>query len=154
MTEVVIIRQNAAFATEIRAVEAEDMDSSRFQVVERLYDVTPYGLFLASLGSCTAVVLHTYAQNHGLKLREVEIRLEYRRSFGDDCENCEDVRPYEEHIREEIALRGELSEAERSKLFKISHHCPIHKMLQSGIEIRSQLAVTADTAVHQSASPQ
>jgi len=27
------------------------------------------------LGSCTATVLHTYAQHHGVDLREVELRL-------------------------------------------------------------------------------
>jgi putative redox protein len=151
VSEVVIIRQNADFETEIMAVEA-DNEASRFQLVERLNNVTPDGLFLSSLGCCTAVVLHTYAQNHGLQLQEVEIRLEYRRLFREDCQNCEDARPYEEQISEEIALRGNLTEQEREKLFRISHQCPIHKMLQSGIEIRSQLALTADTAVHESVS--
>jgi putative redox protein len=142
MSEIVIIRQNAYFETEVLAVDAES-EANDFQPVEYLHDVTPYGLFLASLGSCTAVVLHTYAQNHALDLQEVEIRLEYRRTFQEDCQNCEDARPYKEHINEEIALRGGLTEGMREKLFKISHQCPIHKMLQSGIEIRSQLAMTA-----------
>jgi uncharacterized OsmC-like protein len=147
MTEIVIVQQKADFATEIRAAEAHDDESDdegiHYHYVKRLSDVTPYGMFLASLGSCTAVVLHTYAHNHGLHLHEVEIRLDYHRIFREDCENCEDVRPYEEHIREEIALRGDLNESDREKLFKIGHQCPIHKMLKSGIEIRSQLAVTA-----------
>ena len=142
MSEVVIIRQNAHFEIEVMAAEA-DGERGDFHSVERLHEVTPYGLFLSSLGSCTAIVLHTYAQNHGLDLQDVEIRLEYRRLFQEDCQNCEDARPYEEHISEEIALRGDLTEGEREKLFRISHQCPIHKMLQSGIEIRSQLAATA-----------
>ena len=142
MSEIVIVRQNADFETEIMAADA-GRDDGHFQPVERVHDVTPYGLFLASLGSCTAVVLHTYAQNHDLHLDDVEIRLEYRRIFQEDCQNCEDARPYEEHISEEIALRGNLTEREREKLFKISHQCPIHKMLESGIEIHSQLALTA-----------
>lgn len=142
MSEIVIIRQNQYFETEITALDVENQ-SSDFLPVSELHEVTPYGLFLTSLGSCTSIVLHTYAQNHHIHLQEVEIRLEYRRLFQEDCQNCEDARPYEEHISEEIALRGDLTEREREKLFKISHQCPIHKMLQSGIEIRSQLAMTA-----------
>ena len=142
MSEKIIVRQNNRFEIEVLAADEEN-GRNDFVNVTQLHEVTPYGMFLSSLGSCTAIVLHTYAQNHGLDLQEVELRLEYKRIFQDDCENCEVARPYEEGIEEEIALRGDLSEAQRDRLFKIAHQCPIHKMLQSGIEIRSHLAMTA-----------
>jgi putative redox protein len=142
MSEKIIVRQNNRFEIEVLAADEEN-GRNDFVNVTQLHEVTPYGMFLSSLGSCTAIVLHTYAQNHGLDLQEVELRLEYKRIFQDDCENCEVARPYEEGIEEEIALRGDLSAAQRDRLFKIAHQCPIHKMLQSGIEIRSHLAMTA-----------
>jgi putative redox protein len=142
MSEKIIVRQNNRFEIEVLAADEEN-GRNDFVNVTQLHEVTPYGMFLSSLGSCTAIVLHTYAQNHGLDLQEVELRLEYKRIFQDDCENCEVARPYEEGIEEEIALRGDLSAAQRDRLFKIAHQCPIHKMLQSGIEIRSHLAMNA-----------
>jgi putative redox protein len=96
-------------------------------------------MLLASLGSCTAVLLNSFAENHGLDLTEVEVQLEYKRSFKEDCKNCEDIEKYEDRIDDEIKLIGNLKQEEREKLFLVSRHCPIHKMLKGGIEVRSKL---------------
>jgi putative redox protein len=94
-------------------------------------------MLLASLGSCTAIVLHTYAQHHDVALQEVELNLSYEREFREDCENCEGIEKYQEHIQEEIQLSGDLTTAEHDKLMHIAHQCSIYKMLESGIEIDS-----------------
>jgi putative redox protein len=96
-------------------------------------------MLLSGLGSCTAIVLHTYAQHHGVDLQEVELRLNYDRIFADDCVQCEDIQEYREQIEEEITLIGNLTPEERKRLFMVSKHCPIHKMLQHGIEVKSYL---------------
>jgi uncharacterized OsmC-like protein len=57
-----------------------------------------------------------------------------------DCQNCEGINQYEEEVDEEISLAGNLTSKEREKLFLISHHCPIHKMLKEGITVNSHLA--------------
>lgn len=139
MTEKVIIRQNSRFETEILAVDPEDSGGDRYQAVHAVHELSPYGMLLASLGGCTAIVLHTYAQNHGLALDAVELRLEFRRVFEEDCQNCTEIEQYKDQIEEELVLSGELSEQERSKLFQVAHYCPIHKMLESGMEVESKL---------------
>jgi uncharacterized OsmC-like protein len=140
MGERIIVRQNSRFEIEILALGSHDADAHEFEAVEDVRQLTPYGMLLAGLGSCTAVVLHTYAQHHGVDLDEVELRLEYDRVFEEDCEHCEGIQEYEERIEEEIALTGELTPAERNRLYLVSRHCPIHKMLAGGIEVRSALA--------------
>jgi len=140
MGEKVIVRQNANFETEILALDPHDPDSSELQAVGDVRGLTPYGMLLAGLGSCTAVVLHTYAQHHDVDLHDVELRLQYDRVFADDCEDCEETGDYDEQIAEEIVLDGELTQQDRKRLFAVSRHCPIHKMLAGGIEVRSQLA--------------
>ncbi|MGD8626405.1 MAG: osmotically inducible protein C, partial [Anaerolineae bacterium] len=55
------------------------------------------------------------------------------------CQNCQEIDRYQEQLQETLTFRGDLTEAERQKLFKIAHQCSIHKMLESGIEIRSEL---------------
>ena len=94
---------------------------------------------LSSLGSCTAIVLNTYAQYHHLELQEVEIHLQYKRNYQKDCETCEEVDNYTEEVSEEILLKGKLSEEERQKLLHIAHACPIYKMFKEGIPIKTSL---------------
>lgn len=139
MSERVIMRQKANFDTELLAGDPH-ADSDELQPVEHVFAMSPYGMLLASLAGCTAVLLTTYAQNHSLPLEEVELRLKFDRVFADDCENCEQIDEYREIIAEEIIFRGDLTADQRQKLLAISRHCPIHKMVHSGIEVRSQLA--------------
>lgn len=142
MSEKVIVRQDSDFMIEFQAVDPEKPDSDEFEPVHHLHGLTPYGMLLASLGSCTTIVLHTYAQYHDIDLQEVKVRLQYERAFQEDCENCEEIEKYEEQIQEKIALAGDLSSKERKKLLHIAHQCSINKMLQQGITVQSELLET------------
>lgn len=146
MTERVIVRQNNNFETEFLSIDSHQPKSQDFKPVERIDELTPYSLLLADIASCTAIILHTYAQNHGLDLREVELHLTYDRVFKEDCENCEDIDRYTEQIGEEIMLAGELDERERNSLFLVSKKCPVHRMIEDGIEIHSRLVLESETA--------
>lgn len=139
MTERLILRQNNKFETEFLSTDPHRPDSPEFQPRAYVHELTPYGMFLAGLAGCTSVILHTYAQNHGLDLREVELRLTYERVFDEDCETCEEIDQYTEQIEEEILLVGELDESERDKLFLVSKQCPIHRIVEDGIEVHSKL---------------
>ncbi len=136
MTERVIVRQNNLFETEFLSVDPHQPESEEFKSVEHIHQLTPYGLLLAGLGSCTAIILHTYAQNHGLNLREVELWLTYNEAFK---ENSEEIDHYLEQIEEEIILSSELDEHERNKLFLIAKQCSIHRMIEAGIHVDSRL---------------
>jgi len=140
MGEKVIVRQNSQFETKILALDPHDPDAHHFYPVGDVHQLTPYGMLLAGLGSCTSIVLHTYAQHHGVDLREVELRLQYDRVFADDCEGCEGIEEYREQIETEIVLSGELTPQERKRLLRVSRHCPVHKILKQGIEVQSRLA--------------
>jgi uncharacterized OsmC-like protein len=145
MGETIIVRQKSNYDTEILGPDPNDPESQELHRVTNIYDLTPYGLLLASLGSCTAVLLNSYAQNHGLDLRKVELMLRYGRNFKKDCQNCEELDQYEEEINEEISFTGSLTSGEREKLFLISHHCPIHKMLKTGIKVNAQPTKDSDS---------
>jgi uncharacterized OsmC-like protein len=136
MAERVVLRQNDRFEVEVLASSPPEEDSQALERVEHLQNLTPYGMLLASLGSCTAILLHSYAQNRGLKLREVELQLSYARNFKQDCDDCEGADQYDERIDLEIALSGELTEQERERLLLVSMQCPIHKIIKGGIQVR------------------
>jgi putative redox protein len=139
MSEYLVVQQNRNFETEFRAKDPHDPASDEVRPVVHIHELTPYSQLLGSLGACTAIVLNTYAQHHNLNLEKVELRLSYERVFQDDCENCENIDRYEEQIDQKLSLTGNLTESERQKLFQISKQCSIHKMLEDGIKIRSQL---------------
>ena len=131
--EEVIIRQDSNFKLEARA-RGEGGDGE-MKPAGSLGDLSPYGMLLSALGSCTAVVLHTYAQHHDIDLSQAEIHLRYERNFQEDCENCEEIDKYEDRIRVSVGFEGNLSKEQREKLEHISELCSIHKILEDGIEI-------------------
>jgi uncharacterized OsmC-like protein len=151
MGELLVVRQNSDFGTVILAAEAEHPSDMELAPVEDIRSLTPYGMLLASLGCCTAIVLHTYAQAHGLLLADVQLRLTYERAFARDCEHCESEEEYQESIKQEITLEGQLSPAERKRLLRVADYCPIHKILSEGIQIKSSLAEETPKAAEQKA---
>ena len=139
MTERVIVIQNKKFEIEFQTTDPHDPDSEEFQSVLHINELSPYTMLLSSVGACTSIVLHTYAQNHGVALDEVELHLQYQRDFQNDQEDANPTGSFEEKIEERLVLRGDLNDQDRQKLFRVAQQCSIHKMLEAGIEISSQL---------------
>ena len=135
----VIVRQNSNFEIDFRTADPADPESGELRSVVHIHELDPYAMLLASVGACTTIVLHTYAQNHGVELHEVELRLNYDRDFEHDRENSETTGRYEEQIEEQLVFTGDLTEADRKKLFQVAKQCSIHRMLEDGIEISSEL---------------
>jgi putative redox protein len=145
MAERIIIRQDHQFKTLFLTADPEDPASQEFEVIETIHQLTPYGMLLASLGSCTALVLHTYAQSNDIPLIDVEIHLDYQRVFRDDCEDCDEDQKYAEEINERILLKGDLPVQDRVKLLRAAHYCPVYKMILEGIQIKTELIEGRET---------
>jgi putative redox protein len=137
MAESIYVRQSITLETLFQA--SFSGTEADIRTVEQLHELTPYGMMLASLGSCTAMVVNTFAQNHDYPLEEVGIRLKYERTFKEDCENCTEIDRYEETIYEEIEFFGSLTDQQRSRLAQVAHLCPIYKMFKRGVEIQTQI---------------
>ncbi|MGD1993693.1 MAG: OsmC family protein, partial [Anaerolineae bacterium] len=140
MSERVIVRQNAQFETEFLIPDPHEPQSGKWIQVAHIHALTPYSMLLASLGSCTAIILNSYAENHDVDLEGVDLSLSYARVFDEDCEDCQRIERYSEAILQEITLKGNLTDKERDKLYHIAQHCPIERMLIDGIPVSSRLA--------------
>ena len=134
MAEEVVVRQGRDYVTTFTQRETES-GAPGPRAVQHLHELTPYGMILAGLGSCTALVVNSYAAHHGVPVDAVVLTVEYRRSFREDCERCEELEKLGEQIRMVVALEGALSPEQQEKLFKIAMQCPVHKMLTSGIKV-------------------
>ena len=140
MAETVVVRQNNAFEIEFQATDPHGADQETLDDVVHIYDLTPYGMLLASMGSCTTILLHSYAQNHAIPLEWVEIRLTFDREFDEDCEHCEEIDRYLDVIDVSMKFTGPLSPPDHQKLLAIAAQCPVHKMVTDPTRVRLGLA--------------
>jgi putative redox protein len=101
---------------------------------------TPYDLLLAALGSCTSMTAGVYARRKGWPLQSVTVRLTHSRIHAADCAKCETGEGMLDRIDVSIELEGPLSEEQRARLLEITERCPVHRTLESEIEIVSRLA--------------
>jgi uncharacterized OsmC-like protein len=80
-----------------------------------------------------------YARRKAWRLTGVTILLRHSRVHADDCAECETKQGMLDRIERDIALAGELTEEQRTKLREIADKCPVHRTLTSEINIRTRL---------------
>jgi uncharacterized OsmC-like protein len=80
-----------------------------------------------------------YARRKAWQLREVTVRLRHSRIHAEDCAECETKEGMLDRIEREIAVAGEFTEEQRTKLLEIANKCPVHRTLTSEINIRTTL---------------
>ena len=81
-----------------------------------------------------------YARRKGWPLTGVTVRLRHSRIHADDCAECETKQGMLDRIEREIAVAGELTDDQRTKLLEIANKCPVHRTLTSEINVRTTLA--------------
>lgn len=135
----IVIRQNRQYETEILPTGHHQPVSNELQLEGFEYSLTPDGLLLASLGSCTALVLHKYAQNHNLKLDTVEVHLRIERIAQEKNKDPKmDDKPHN-RIQQYIKLIGGLDPEIERRVYLICRHCSISSILEQGVEVESYL---------------
>ena len=97
----------------------------------------PYDLLLAGLGACTSMTLRLYAERKDLPLDRVTVRLTHEKIHAEDCAECETRHGTIDRIDRKIALEGALSPDQRKRLIEIADKCPVHRTLESEIDIRT-----------------
>ena len=97
----------------------------------------PYDLLLAGLGACTSMTLRLYAEHKKLPLERVSVRLTHNKIHAEDCANCESKEGMIDRIDRNITMEGPLDAAQRKRLLEIADKCPVHRTLESEVEIRT-----------------
>jgi len=97
----------------------------------------PYDFLLAGLGACTSMTIRLYADFKKLPLDNVSVRLSHGKIHVKDCETCDTKVSMVDHIERAITLEGALDAEQRKKLMEIADKCPVHKTLESKIDIHS-----------------
>jgi putative redox protein len=98
----------------------------------------PYDFLLAGLGACTSMTIRLYADFKKIPLENVSVRLSHEKKIhAQDCANCDVKANKVDHIDRAITLEGSLDAKQRQKLMEIADKCPVHKTLESKIDIHT-----------------
>ncbi len=97
----------------------------------------PYDLLLAALGACTSMTLRLYADLKQIPLARTRVRLRHEKIYATDCAECETREGKIDRIDRTITLEGELTAEQRARLIEMADKCPVHRTLQSEIDIRT-----------------
>ena len=81
------------------------------------------------------MTIRLYADFKKLPLQSVSVRLSHDKVHVRDCESCDTKVSILDHIDRAITLEGPLDDEQRKRLMEIADKCPVHKTLQSKIDI-------------------
>ncbi len=138
MLERVVVYQDRSFRTEYKAADPNEEASEEVENIVHLHELTPYGMLLASVGSCTAIVVNSYARNHNIPLKGVTVDARYDRVFAEDCDDCAENNDYEEIIRESVDFEGDLDQNQLKRLHQVAKACSVKRLLESGIRVKTE----------------
>jgi putative redox protein len=98
----------------------------------------PYDLLLAALGACTSMTLRLYARRKKLPLEGVRVRLRHSKVHALDCATCDSKEGKIDRIERIVEILGDLTPEQRARLLEIADMCPVHRTLESEIEVSTR----------------
>jgi putative redox protein len=101
---------------------------------------SPYQLVAAGLGACTAMTIRMYARRKGIALAHVAVDVTHDRVHAQDAGGPS--APLD-RFRRVIRLEGALDPATRARLLEIANRCPVHRTLEAGARVETELAPAA-----------
>jgi len=96
----------------------------------------PYELLMGALGACTAITVQLFADRRSWPLEKVHVRLSHGKTHAHDCINCNSGDAKLDRVELEISFEGDLTDEQRRKLVEIAGRCPLHRTLESGLQLQ------------------
>ena len=100
---------------------------------------TPYDYLGAALAACTAMTLRMYAARKRLPLESVDVTVTHAKVHAEDCANCTAPDAKLDRLTRTVTLHGDLTPEQRQRLLEIADRCPVHRTLESEIQVVTAL---------------
>lgn len=100
--------------------------------------MTPYGFLAAGLGACTSMTIRMYARRKNWPLTHVSVDVSHDKVHAQDAEGTSPNRI--DLFRRVIRLEGDLTGEQRARLLEIADKCPVHRTLETGAQVVTELA--------------
>jgi putative redox protein len=101
---------------------------------------TPYQLVSAGLGACTSMTIRMYARRKKIPLQHVEVDVSHNKIHATDCDTCDSATGKIDQFERKITLSGDINAEDRQRLLKIADRCPVHRTLESEINIVTNIS--------------
>lgn len=101
---------------------------------------SPYQLVSSGLGACTSMTIRMYARRKKWPLTHVSVDITHDKIHATDCDHCHTESGKIDQFRRVITLEGDLDAEQRARLMEIADRCPVHRTLESEIEIVTEAA--------------
>lgn len=89
--------------------------------------MSPYGLLMSSLASCTSITLRMYLDRKMWIADEINVAVELFKVEGGTM------------FERKISFKGNLTSEQKHRLLQIAEACPIHKILTGAIMVETRL---------------
>lgn len=106
--------------------------------------LTPYQFLAAGLGACTSMTIRMYARRKKWPLDHVAVDVSHNRVHAQDA--GVEIGPLDQFTRL-ITLTGALDADQRQRLLEIADKCPVHRSLEAGATIKTELSQAAEAAL-------
>jgi uncharacterized OsmC-like protein/pimeloyl-ACP methyl ester carboxylesterase len=123
------------FMTQIKAGDFQLMADEPVTIGGQNKGPSPYDLLGSSLAACTAMTLKMYADRKKWPLESVRVHVDYDASYVEDILHCDTEQRRVGKFTRQIEIIGDLDKKQEERLIQIADKCPVHKTLESGIQI-------------------
>lgn len=101
----------------------------------------PYTLLLSSLASCTLITLRMFVDNKGWDIPQMAVKVNYYQETKD--EKIITI------IDRQIIFLSPVDEEQKLRLKEVAKHCPISKILENDIELRTFISRESKTEANE-----
>ncbi|MCU0495930.1 MAG: OsmC family protein [Anaerolineae bacterium] len=101
--------------------------------------MTPEELFLGALGACMAMTGKMYATRKGWPLDEIAVELDIERVAAEDYPGYQGDARFVHRIIEQVSLKGQLDDEQRTRIMEIMRKCPVRRIVTSPVFFEEEL---------------